>query len=120
MPEQIGLIVLLALFALFQFAVRALRARRTRPRPEDGRDEGDAIPAPPPPPLAVRDAVPRGPAARPGAVPSARRPGVGRPAPARRRPRFGARELRRAIVLAAVLAPPRGLEPPPSGEIGAR
>ena len=102
MPEQIGLLVLLVLFALFQFVVRALRARRTERAPEPamapaGHERDVALPAMPP---------------RARAVSSPRPLDVRPPAAARRRARVSPRRLRDAVVLAAILAPPRGLEPP--------
>jgi hypothetical protein len=123
MPEQIGLLVLFALFALLQFVVRALRARRmrqARPARPDAMETPDAVPPPVPraPSPAVRDTRPR-PAALPRVARTAQPVDARRSAPSRQRARFGPRQLREAIVLATVLAPPRSLEPPASDQAGA-
>jgi hypothetical protein len=112
--EQIGVLVLFALIALVNYVAQVLRRR-----PQAPKTTWDSVEAPPPPGPSPRPPVSRPQMAAPRATPRRGVPVASRSederqrvgARRRARPRFSARDLRGAVVLAVVLAPPGGLYP---------
>jgi hypothetical protein len=110
-PEQILMLAVFVLVPLLNLVVRLLRRHLAGQLPRETQPEAPDTPA------RVRT-LPSGPSARRAearAIPPRVPPPVAAARRSRRRPRVhlgSAREVRRGLVLMAVLGPCRGLEPP--------